>query len=156
MPVDNVDLEYPCTLCMGFCDSNHSDSLVCRECKNSFHQHCAKLTNINFERLKLNNDYICPLCQNNQKTCETCNCINLNSQNSLYCVTCRKITCDDCNDSTSSQIHCLRTTAQPFYCSLCSLQYPCLACGKHCYNDTAHDASIMCDICKKMATLQML
>ena len=67
MPVDNVDLEYPCTLCMGFCDSNHSDSLVCRECKNSFHQHCAKLTNINFERLKLNNDYICLLCQNNQK-----------------------------------------------------------------------------------------
>ena len=149
MSVENGEHKYPCTLCMGFCDTSLTDSVVCCECNNRFHQRCAKLSNRNFERLKSNQEFKCTFCKNTQRMCDICKTNHLNSKNSLYCVTCRNTTCDNCNTFSGDQIHCFRTTMCPFYCTVCSLQYPCLSCGKHCYNDTAHDASIMCDICNQ-------
>ena len=57
MSVENREHKYPCTLCMGFCDTSLTDSVVCCECNNRFHQRCAKLSNRNFERLKSNQEF---------------------------------------------------------------------------------------------------
>ena len=90
----------------------------------------------------------CSICEK-EKNCHTCGDTQLNPLNSLYCVTCLENLCDSCNSLPNSLIHSFRTTDCPFYCSSCSLFYPCLVCEDHCFNDSVHQPSINCDICKQ-------
>ena len=143
----NQSLQNPCALCMGF--STHEEMrILCKTCTNWFHQKCAKLSNVQLENLtnNANSNFKCSLCKA-AKTCENCGSDQLNCQNSLYCVTCLKYTCDGCNTFSSDQIHILRNTEKPYYCPTCALEYPCIICKYHCYNDTVHDPSIQCDSC---------
>ena len=116
--------------------------------KTGFTQRCAKLSNANFDILS-NSDSLfkCSICTK-QKDCHSCGNTDLTASNSLYCVTCLQDICDSCNDLPNSLIHSYRSTDFPFYCSSCSLFYPCLVCGDNCFNDSVHQPSINCDLCK--------
>ena len=141
------DLANPCAICMGFC-STSDNSILCDFCQNWFHQRCAKLSNKKLNDLSNENAlFKCSICAKD-KSCHICGDTNLTSSNSLYCVTCLLNVCDSCNSLPNSLIHSFRTTDCPFYCSSCSLFYPCLVCGDHCYNDSVHQPSINCDICQ--------
>ena len=68
--------------------------------------------------------YYLPLVEN--KKCQVCN----KNQNQsrvrfLYCITCLKHFCDDCNPFLSDQIDIYRSTDEAFYCPSCSAFYPC-------------------------------
>ena len=148
MGYENDDLINPCPLCMGFCMASEN-CILCDYCQNWFHQRCAKLSNTKFDALSESNAmFKCSICEK-KKNCHTCGDTQLNSLNSLYCVTCLENFCDSCNSLPNSLIHSFRTTDCPFYCSSCSLFYPCLVCGDHCFNDSVHQPSINCDICQQ-------
>ena len=147
--IDNTDLSYPCALCMGFCQSNEK-SLRCNFCMNSFHQSCSKISHkafADFTNPSSTSQYKCSICSKT-KCCDYCNC-NTSPSNSLYCITCLKTICDSCNSISSDQIHNFRTTNSSFYCSYCSLIYPCIICEEHCFNDSVHQPSIQCDKCQR-------
>ena len=133
---------------MGFCTTEKC--ILCDFCKNWFHQRCAKLSNAKFDEFSNNDSTIfkCSICVKPKK-CHVCGDNGLNTSNSLYCVTCLQDFCDSCNSLPNSLIHSIRTTETPFYCSSCSLFYPCGICGDHCYNDSIHQPSINCDLCQQ-------
>ena len=149
-------LIHPCAACMGFCLEN-TKCIRCSICVNWFHQKCCKLTNKAFNDLKQqsevdfieNSSYICKFCSYIDP-CNNCQ-LELTSSNidqSLYCVTCKKRVCDDCNDTFSSeQLKSYRETDTPYYCLLCNDLYPCKVCKKQCYNDILHAPSIYCENC---------
>ena len=150
MAAAGQESNYPCALCMRFCFPNEK-CILCKECMNYFHQTCASLSDIQFERLKNTTEgttFQCSICKET-KICDSCGSNQINRENSLYCVTCLQDFCDNCNTFSSDQIHTYRTTEIPFYCHSCSKNCPCIMCGDHCYNDTTHDASIECSSCLK-------
>ena len=140
------NLKNPCALCMGFCFPDTEKCILCNFCMNWFHQDCAKLSNKRFNELTNNSTFKCSICIDSKK-CDTCESEQIDPSNSLYCVTCLKVQCDDCSSFSSYQTHLLRSTDKPYYCITCSLDYPCLICKEHCYNDIIHQPSIMCDFC---------
>ena len=144
---ESDELINPCPICMGFC--NTEKRIICGYCKNWFHQRCAKLSNAKFNSfVNSGTAFKCSICKN-EKTCHSCGDTDLTHLNSLYCVTCLQDTCDSCNSLPISLVHSFRTTDCPFYCSSCSLFYPCLVCGDHCFNDSVHQPSINCDLCQQ-------
>ena len=146
MGLENEEYTDPCPICMGFCTSTDK-SILCDYCQNWFHQRCEKISNVKFNSLSNENAlFKCSLCIK-PKTCHSCGVTGLSPENSIYCVTCLEIVCDSCNSLPNSLIHSFRSTDCPFYCSSCSLFYPCLVCGDHCFNDSVHQPSINCDIC---------
>ena len=133
---DSDELINPCPICMGFC--NTEKRIICGYCKNWFHQRCAKLSNAKFNSfVNSGTAFKCSICKS-EKTCHSCGDTDLTHLNSLYCITCLQDTCDSCNSLPISLVHSFRTTDCPFYCSSCSLFYPCLVCGDHCFNDSVH------------------
>ena len=147
--IDNNISNYPCTICMGFCLENEN-CIQCDKCLNWFHKECVNLSKEHFARFTNNIDtnFTCTICDVNKK-CEVCNKPQNQSENRfLYCVTCIKHFCDDCNPLSSDQIHIYRSTDKPFYCNSCSAFYPCKICSKHCYQDAIHERFITCYCCK--------
>ena len=147
--IDTDISNYPCTICMGFCLEDEN-CIQCDTCMNWFHKECVNLTNERFRYLSNNSHakYTCTICIENKK-CEICD----KNQNQsrvrfLYCVTCLKHFCDDCNPFLSDQIDTYRSTDVPFYCPSCSVFYPCKICSKHCYHDAVHTPFITCHCCK--------
>ena len=139
---------YPCTICMGFCLENEN-CVQCDLCLNWFHKECVNLSNEKFKLLVDNIaiKFTCTICIHNRK-CEVCDKTQNESRvRFLYCVTCLKHFCDDCNPFLSDQIHTYRSTDEPFYCSSCSAFNPCKICIKHCYQDAVHQPSIVCSGC---------
>ena len=139
---------YPCTVCMGFCLEDEN-CIQCDTCINWFHKECVNLSNERF-RYFLNNSnakFTCTICVENKK-CEGCEKHQDQSRvRFLYCVTCLKHFCDDCNPFLSDQINIYRSTDEPFYCPSCSSLYPCNVCSKHCYQDAVHTPFISCHNC---------
>ena len=136
---------YPCTICMGFCLEDEN-CIQCDTCVNWFHKECVNLSNERFRYLSNNRNakFMCTICVVNKK-CEVCN----KNQNQsrvrfLYCVTCLKHFCDDCNPFLSDQIDIYRSTDEAFYCPSCSVFYPCKVCSKHCYQDAVHTPFVTC------------
>ena len=149
MTTERVSIKHPCPICMGFCN-NITRQILCKHCMNWSHQECAKLSNVQLQRFldtNSSNSYECKICQKS-KVCEICQNNEIASHNSLYCVTCLKNFCDKCNSLSSNQINSFRTSDSPIYCSTCALEYPCIVCGDHCYNDTVNQPSIQCDLCE--------
>ena len=152
MATTNSDIDisnYPCAVCMGFCLEDE-DCIQCNLCFNWFHKECVNLSNKKFKLLgsNINAKFTCTICIHKKK-CEVCEKTQTQSRvRFLYCVTCLKHFCDDCNPFLCDQIDEYRSTDNPFYCSSCSAFYPCKVCGKHCYQDAIHQPFIVCSGCK--------
>ena len=124
MDITNEDdiSNYPCTVCMGFCLEDEN-CILCNICLNWFHKECVNLSNEKFRLLSNNIDskFTCTICACNKK-CEVCEKTQNQSRvRFLYCVTCLKHFCDDCNPFLSDQIDKYRLTDEPFYCSCAAL-----------------------------------
>jgi len=91
--------------------------------------------------------FVCSICAKTQ-SCDTCHSDNIETSNSLYCITCLNVICDRCNSIPNDLIQSYRTSCDSFYCPVCAQEYPCIVCKEHCYNDTAHQPSIRCDHCE--------
>ena len=139
---------YPCTVCMGFCLEDEN-CIQCDLCLNWFHKECVNLSNDRFRFLSdTNTKFTCTICVHNRK-CEICDKSQTQSRvRFLYCVTCLKHFCDNCNPFLSDQIDKYRLTDEPFYCPSCAAFYPCKVCSKHCYHDSFHQPFITCVNCK--------
>ena len=135
---------YPCSVCMGFCLENEN-CIQCDVCLNWFHKGCVNLSNKKFRILSNTNaNFACTICVHN-RNCEVCNKLQSQSRvRFLYCVTCLKHFCDECNPFLSDQIDKFRLTDEPFYCSSCAAFNPCKICGKHCYYDAVHEPFVTC------------
>ena len=139
---------YPCAICMGFCLETEN-CIQCDLCLNWFHKNCVQLSNEKFRFLSNSSaKYTCTICVHNRK-CEVCDKSPTQSRlRFLYCVTCLKHFCDDCNPFLSDQIDKYRLTDEPFYCPSCAAFYPCKVCSKHCYYDSIHQPFITCSSCE--------
>ena len=145
--IDNLISDFPCCVCMGFCLED-SYCILCDVCKNWFHRECVNLSHKKFNVLSNDDsEFTCTICIH-KKHCEICNSAPSESENFLYCVTCLKHFCDDCNPCLSDQIDIFRNTDRPFYCLSCSELYPCKVCTKHCYHDSVRQPFINCSSCK--------
>ena len=94
--VDKIS-NYPCAICMGFCLEDEN-CIQCHICLNWFHKSCVNLSNERFRLLSSTNlKFTCTICIHNKK-CEVCDKSQTQSKvRFLYCVTCLKHFCDDCN-----------------------------------------------------------
>ena len=91
---------FPCTICMGFCLED-SNCIQCDKCFNWFHYKCVNLSYKKFTALANDSSskFTCTICIHN-KPCVSCNREPSLTNRGLYCSTCLKHYCDDCNPYT--------------------------------------------------------
>ena len=104
----DIDNPSPCALCMGFCTPDEKN-IICHKCMNWFHQSCTKLSNRQFESMSNSQNglnFECSITVGKKcNQCDTCHSNQINASNSLYCITCLDVICDDCNLLSENQIH---------------------------------------------------
>ena len=137
---------FPCPNCQENCEEN-AHCICCEFCSNWFHDECLQLSKTKLNQIRHNNvnDFMCFLCKN-KKNCYTCHVPvrATPSSNSVYCVKCKVVLCQNCSDCHDGELSKFNTSDEVFfYCQECSHDQYCGACSKICEDDC-----IMCDYCK--------
>ena len=147
--LDSLISDYPCAVCMGFC-LEEANCIQCDLCLNWFHRECVNLSLKKFTELTndLTSKFTCTICIHD-KPCGVCNIEPSLTKRNLYCMTCLKHICDNCNPLPNTELATFHNSDKPYYCLPCSIENFCNVCKKRCYQDAIHEPYITCAKCKE-------